>query len=248
MQWYYAKDNKQVGPISEADLRRFVQTGEIVPDTLVWREGMPNWTPYSSAGLGGIPHLHRAPRPQLRVAVQALACGKCGAQVPESEMVEVDGARLCAACAETAEPVMMMYAGFWIRFLAKFLDGIILGAACAALGFAFGLFAVFAFRSSSGLSPILLIAGQYIVQFALGIGYSVFFNGHFGATPGKMILRLRIVRPDGLSISYGRAFGRFFAELLSGLVLDIGYIMAGFDSEKRSLHDRLCDTRVIHKA
>ena len=29
------------------------------------------------------------------------------------------------------------------------------------------------------------------------------------------------------------------------LILGIGYIMAGFDEQKRTLHDRICDTRVI---
>jgi uncharacterized RDD family membrane protein YckC len=35
--------------------------------------------------------------------------------------------------------------------------------------------------------------------------------------------------------------------IVSGIILLIGYIMAGFDDEKRALHDRVCDTRVIYK-
>jgi uncharacterized RDD family membrane protein YckC len=35
--------------------------------------------------------------------------------------------------------------------------------------------------------------------------------------------------------------------IVSGMILLIGYIMAGFDNEKRALHDRVCDTRVIYK-
>jgi uncharacterized RDD family membrane protein YckC len=35
--------------------------------------------------------------------------------------------------------------------------------------------------------------------------------------------------------------------IVSGIILLIGYIMAGFDEEKRALHDRVCDTRVIYK-
>jgi uncharacterized RDD family membrane protein YckC len=41
--------------------------------------------------------------------------------------------------------------------------------------------------------------------------------------------------------------GRYFAQGLSAMLLYIGYIMAGFDSEKRALHDYLCDTRVIKR-
>ncbi|HET6371045.1 MAG TPA: RDD family protein, partial [Nitrospiria bacterium] len=43
------------------------------------------------------------------------------------------------------------------------------------------------------------------------------------------------------------ACGRYFAEILSGIILCIGYIMAAFDDEKRALHDRICGTRVIKK-
>lgn len=251
MQWYYAKDNKQLGPITEADLRRFVQTGVIAPDTLVWREGMPGWAPYSSAGMGGLGHVHRASRPQLRLASQAVTCGKCGAQATENELVSVDGALLCPACARSAGtdgPVAMQYAGFWIRVAARLLDGIICGTVCGVIGFVVGLAGAFAIRGSPGMGALGLMAGLYLFQVALAIGYPVFFNGRFGATPGKMILKLRIVQPDGLPISYGRAFVRLFAEILSALILYIGYIMAGLDSEKRALHDRLCGTRVIHKS
>ena len=66
-----------------------------------------------------------------------------------------------------------------------------------------------------------------------------------GKTPGKMALDLKVVRPDGGPISLGRAVGRYFAKIVSGIILMIGYIMAGFDSEKRALHDMMCDTRVI---
>jgi uncharacterized RDD family membrane protein YckC len=46
-------------------------------------------------------------------------------------------------------------------------------------------------------------------------------------------------------VDLGRAFGRYFAKILSAIILGIGYIMVGFDSEKRGLHDMICDTRVI---
>jgi uncharacterized RDD family membrane protein YckC len=60
-----------------------------------------------------------------------------------------------------------------------------------------------------------------------------------------MACGIKIVTPDGNRVSYMRAFGRYFAEILSGMILLIGYIMAAFDYEKRALHDRICSTRVI---
>jgi uncharacterized RDD family membrane protein YckC len=60
-----------------------------------------------------------------------------------------------------------------------------------------------------------------------------------------MALGLKVVRPDGGPITAGRAAGRYFAKMISGMILMIGYIIAGFDSQKRALHDMICDTRVI---
>ena len=91
---------------------------------------------------------------------------------------------------------------------------------------------------------LMLVLAMLVLQ----VIYTTFFVGKFGGTPGKLALGLRIIRADGSRVSYGRAFGRFFAEILSGLILDIGYIMAAFDDEKRSLHDRICDTRVVFKS
>jgi uncharacterized RDD family membrane protein YckC len=91
------------------------------------------------------------------------------------------------------------------------------------------------------LSPVLL----QLLFFALEGGYIVFFLGKYGATPGKMACKIKVVNADGSPITYSRASGRFFSEILSGLLCGVGYLMAGFDDEKRALHDRLCNTRVI---
>jgi uncharacterized RDD family membrane protein YckC len=63
-----------------------------------------------------------------------------------------------------------------------------------------------------------------------------------------MACKLKVVTADNDRVSYPRAFGRYFAEILSGLILLIGYIMAAFDDQKRTLHDRICDTRVIRSS
>ena len=85
-----------------------------------------------------------------------------------------------------------------------------------------------------------------LVSVLIAAGYEIYFVAGRGATLGKMALGLQIVRADGAPISMGLAAGRYFAQWLSGLILMIGYIMAGFDDQKRALHDRICETRVIH--
>jgi len=91
-----------------------------------------------------------------------------------------------------------------------------------------------------------LIGLSWLIQMALSLAYEVYFLSTRGATPGKMALGLKVTRADGTPISAGLAAGRFFARILSWLPLCIGFIIAGFDREKRSLHDHLCGTRVVY--
>jgi uncharacterized RDD family membrane protein YckC len=143
------------------------------------------------------------------------------------------------------------YAGFWIRFVAYLIDGLIVGFASVALqavllpGLMPGL------GSSTGVprgsATLALIGIAYLVGIAIAATYEGLFVYKLGATPGKMVLGLRVVRPDGGPVSLGRAVGRYFAKMLSAIIILIGFIMAGFDREKRALHDMLVDTRVIKK-
>ncbi len=141
-----------------------------------------------------------------------------------------------------AGPLALRYGGFWIRFLAYMIDVIVLEIAYYAVIVPLGLATV-------GVSQRDIASGIWLIPLLIGFGinfcYYAFFNSRFGATPGKMALGLKIVRPDGSPISLGQAIGRYFGYMLSGLILGVGFMMAGWDDEKRTLHDRLCDTRVI---
>ncbi len=86
-----------------------------------------------------------------------------------------------------------------------------------------------------------------LLQLLLPLIYDVFFIGKYGATLGKMALKIKVVTADGAPVSYLRAFARYFAKVVSALPCMIGYLMAAFDEERRALHDRICNTRVILK-
>jgi len=247
MQWYYAEEGKSVGPMTEEQLKGLAADGTISQDTLVWRNGMAEWLPYN--GVMGV-----------EVAAPATAqgegvCCECGVRLALSEMIEYQGSRVCAKCKpaffqKVAEGValagVMDYGGFWIRFAAKFLDGIILWVINVIIGVIAGI--VMVAGAAGNANPSGQIALNFILQgvgTVISVAYYVFFVGKFAATPGKMACKLKVVRADGSRVSYGRATGRCFAEALSYMILCIGYIMAAFDEEKRTLHDRICDTRVI---
>jgi uncharacterized RDD family membrane protein YckC len=61
-----------------------------------------------------------------------------------------------------------------------------------------------------------------------------------------MALGLKVTTANGGPISVGLAAGRYFAKILSWITFCIGFIIAGFDSEKRALHDHICGTRVVY--
>ena len=242
MDWYYSNEGSQVGPVSDEVLQGLVSAGTITPHTLVWRDGMENWQPFSSIQFAA---------GTLAPAAGPLVCVECGRPFPEDEMIRYGTSWVCAGCKpvffqKLKEGVALagsfVYAGFWVRFAAKFVDGLILWVVNMGVSLALGL----ASQGSSARFGTALFFVTFFIQTAIGAAYSGFFLGKFGATPGKMALGLKVVRPDGSPITYVRAVGRHFAEWISSMTLLIGYIMVAFDEEKRSLHDRICDTRVIN--
>jgi uncharacterized RDD family membrane protein YckC len=193
-------------------------------------------------------------------------CSQCGQPRHIEELARFGGALICPDCKNTyvqklREGVAPLhpafrYAGFWIRVVALLIDGVILGVAGSAvqlllLGNSFRPFtgmrpdaspeeALAAFGSMMGILGLSMLVGVVI-----GASYEGLFVSRVGATPGKMALGLKVVRPDGGPISLGRAFSRYFAKWLSSMALGIGYIIVGFDAQKRGMHDMICDTRVI---
>jgi uncharacterized RDD family membrane protein YckC len=97
-----------------------------------------------------------------------------------------------------------------------------------------------------GPAMVGVFAISRLVWLAVSTFYDVYFLSKHGATPGKMAMGLKVIRTDGGAISPMLGLARHFAEWVSAVIFMIGYIMAGFDPEKRALHDRICETRVIH--
>lgn len=240
MPWYYEVDRQQRGPVSDQEFAGLVQAGSIRAETLVWQEGWANWRTYGSvaggAGAG---------------ADDTAVCAVSGRRLPKRDMLEFEGRWVSAEHKEeffqrlregVSQPTEMVYASFGRRFGAKFIDGAILGVVGAVFGGVFGgLTAVAGPEVAVGLQAV-----NQIVSIGLGLLYSIYFIKKNDATPGKKWLGLKLVRADGSSLSTGRIVGRYFAEWVSLFTIYIGYLMAAFDKEqRRALHDRMCDTRVI---
>jgi uncharacterized RDD family membrane protein YckC len=187
-----------------------------------------------------------------------LACSQCGRALAQSDLVCIAGNWVCADCKPaflnrvmaSGAPVISkwQYGGFWIRVVARLIDGVTLGIVVAFIAWPF--FGTFGAQFSPTLmrsAPSGLRLSFQVLSYVIAMVYEVVFLRYHGATLGKMALGLKVVRSDGESLGWGISIGRYFIHVVSGIILCIGYIIAGFDNEKRALHDRVCDTRVIYK-
>jgi uncharacterized RDD family membrane protein YckC len=264
MKWYYADQGKQVGPVEEPALDDLVHTGVVRADTLVWREGMAAWQPLSAARPRPAtppPGLAAAPAAAVPIGAAQGYCVECGRPFPMSEMATIGGSPVCALC----KPAYMQrvpgsgqgigqvrYAGFWIRFVARVIDFVILAIVGMIIRLPLMVMFGLSARESGAAAVAILPAAMALagvltlINIAIAVGYEVYFVSTKGGTIGKLILGLKIIRADGGPVSAGLATARYFAQWISAIILMIGYIMAGLDIEKRSLHDRICNTRVIY--
>ncbi len=160
------------------------------------------------------------------------------------------------------------YAGFWWRFLAYLIDDIILSFASAFLlipiwaSLGFSIFAAGRWEGTdwdfdSGVDPnscafIGSMIGLIIITVLLAIAlewlyFSLMESSKYQATLGKMAVSVKVTDLEGNRICFARATGRYFGKILSGMILMIGYIMAGFTQKKQALHDMLANTLVIRE-
>ncbi len=199
-------------------------------------------------------------------------CAKCGAAVAEgSPFCGTCGQPVAATAAATAPAAMgsysaagavtvpvtgTVYAGFWLRFVAIIIDfilvGIALGIPCGILFGALGMSMGAGMASHNpglvigpALGTIFLI--EMIAVLVQWLYFAMMESSSWQGTVGKKALGLMVTDMDGRRISFGRATGRYFAKIISGMILMIGYLMAGFTEKKQALHDMMAGCLVVRK-
>ena len=119
-------------------------------------------------------------------------------------------------------------AGFWRRFGAVLIDGIMLGLI-------------------TGILIELTKGGGYALGFIVAVAYYTYFEGGpRGQTLGKRALGIRVIDFDtGASIGYSRAAIRYVTSILSALIIYIGYLWMLWDREKQCWHDKTANSVVV---
>lgn len=215
--WYYADGPFKRGPVSEAEFGDLVRSGMILETTMVWRPSMRGgWMTLAEAML----------EPEEQAAETAL-------QQTMRPPAEIPGQQAPAP--------------FAVRLLAKFIDSIV-------VSIPIGLMVVLNFSLLMGMAEnpgagvpefgILLLPAN-VILLGLVYAYEVVMVAKSGGTFGKRILNLKVVKEDGRNLSHGAALARYLTQTLSSAFFCFGYWMALFDSERRTLHDHICRTRVV---
>jgi uncharacterized RDD family membrane protein YckC len=148
----------------------------------------------------------------------------------------------------------VVYAGFLRRWVAIFLDGMILSSAFYGLVFIVMLAAV----GAAGLDalnddePPAWLVGAYFALMGLyfvmaGLYYALLESSSNQATVGKMALGIKVTDRHGARLGFAHALGRWAAAALSYLTLYIGFLLAAFTERKQALHDLAAGTLVVDK-
>ena len=252
--WFFARFGQQHGPMTLDAMRAQAAAGAFQREDLVWREGMPDWIEAGQvpeladaivAAAGGTPYeLSPGQAPQ---APGGYADPYAGAY---PGVAQPGGVLSYGTYQSAIGSPQVHYGGFWIRFVAAFVDGVI----TAVPNFLFGFFAEMAApmaptgtgaptQAAMGLSVLI-----NVISIVIAWLYEAMFTAStYQATPGKMLVGLKVVDLNGNRISFARATGRHFAKIVSGIICGIGYIMAAFDERMRGLHDQMASTLVVYK-
>ncbi len=244
MNWYYADQGQQKGPIAAAELDELVRAGQLAESALVWQPGMADWKPYSTIK---VPHT---------TLPDGGTCVSCGRPVTTQDSVVLGSSITCAECkpvlverlreGEIANlPGTMPYSGFWIRFTARAADYTLLTLVQAIFTGTSLVWINRNHKQGDGLEMFSAFGVSALLGLAVSCLYESAMLATRGATVGKMLCYLRVVHPDGSPLGVGASIGRYFAELISRFAIGIGYLMAAFDVEHRAMHDRIAGTRVI---
>lgn len=132
------------------------------------------------------------------------------------------------------------YSGFWIRVLAALIDTVWMLILILALGWM--IYGAIYFQSGMAMQGYADMFINYVLPFILTI---IFWN-YWSATPGKMILGMKIVDARTLGkVSSGRLVVRYLGYYVSGLVLGLGLLWVAWDRRKQGWHDKMAGTLVI---
>lgn len=149
--------------------------------------------------------------------------------------------------------VTILYAGFWKRFAAILIDVVILSISYLIISFILSIVIVGivhvtdnSLGSEVSIGSLLPVIFQLLSGLTTWLYFGCFEKSKYQATPGKMLLGIKVVNRSMQRIGFGRAVARYWLRLLCNLTLGIGYIIIGFTKYKQGIHDMIADTYIVN--
>ena len=143
------------------------------------------------------------------------------------------------------------YAGFGWRFLAVFLDGLLVGGISSMLGLMIGvvvgLGGAVAGADEDAIGALVML---FYYPIAIGLAWlyeALMISSSKQATLGKMAVGIVVTDMQGRRISFLKATGRHFGKFVSSLVLMAGYLIQPFTEKRQALHDMMAGCLVLRK-
>ena len=268
MGWYYFDGKTQHGPVTDDELRAIAKTPIFTPETLVWQEGLADWIPFQKAFPEISPKKSKATFKSDQDSSTPLqsgqhVCAITGNIYTESDMIRFGEVWVSKDNKDKYLRYLLQnghipgtvdhYAGFGVRALALTIDQLILCIPGVFLFWGMGGWTEIqnmfnAISAGVEIDPVALQQKFYlywVIILLITSAYFIFFTGKYSASPGKIICRIKVVKADGTPIGYGLSTFRYLASLVSSAIFYLGYLSVFCDNQERTLHDLLCNTRVI---
>lgn len=139
------------------------------------------------------------------------------------------------------------YAGFWVRFFAQIIDGILF--LLITLPVLYLIYGEAYFTTEPAMGLLFYRTADVLISLVFPLVACLWFWMQKGATPGKMLLGLKVLdAKTGNLLTLGQALLRYVGYILSSLIFCLGYIWVGFDKKKQGWHDKMAKTVVVREA
>lgn len=132
----------------------------------------------------------------------------------------------------------VVYSGFWRRFAAGFIDGLVLLIPNLIIDHFIG-------KVVTGHTATVV---EVIVNYLTNWPYwALMESGQNQATIGKQAMGIIVTDVKGGRLTFSAASARYWSKIISFVILLIGYLMMLWDDRKQTLHDKIAGAVVIKK-
>ncbi|PWJ68209.1 MULTISPECIES: RDD family protein [unclassified Fibrobacter] len=251
MTWYYIDESitdgeRRKGPYHLDEIRDLVQEKKITDDTLVWHSGLENFVPWKEMEESKATYTSAEDEELLKKTIEELLAQQVAQHKTQKR-----------------------YAGFFTRGLAFAIDNIILTLTGLLMMQVLGVLQIIdpasidqvmetianSGDSAGGFSEILdkmlkdpSLEILFMICSIIQALYFIFFTAIKGATPGKMLLHIKVETSEGGKVRWLTSIIRYIASMFTQFTLalyGIGYIIVMIDPKRRALHDHIARTRVV---